>query len=391
MRAVPKRILHLGKYYPPVPGGVERFVADLADAQALAGHAVAVLVHRKRAQTPRARDTGPQIVEAPTWGTLWYAPISPAYPLILRRLIRQWRPDVIHVHMPNTSAFWLLALVSSRRVPVVVHWHADVVASQLDWRLRLAYRVYRPLERALLKRAAIVVPTSPPYLESSEALKAVRASCRPVPLGLNPLRLPTPSGTDPWTAAAGTRILAVGRLAYYKGFDTLIRALAQTPQLSLALIGEGPERTRLVRLVGQLGLGGRVRLCGALDDRTLAAWLAQCDVLCLPSVERTEAFGVVLLEAMRYAKPVVVTDIPGSGVRWVVDTAGHGLVVPLADPQALAQALMRLSGDPALRRRLGAAGEHALVRRFAIDAVARELDGVYDAACSSSSAISSAA
>ena len=104
---------------------------------------------------------------------------------------------------------------------------------------------------------------------------------------------------------------------------------------------------------------------------------SSCDVFCLPSLDRAEAFGVVLLEAMRFGKPVVVSDIPGSGTGWVVRQAGHGLLVPPNDPAKLAAALRKLRHDPAQRQALGAAGAAALRQRFGIGPVAETVAGLY--------------
>src|SRR5690606_12272502 len=100
----------------------------------------------------------------------------------------------------------------------------------------------------------------------------------------------------------------------------------------------------------------RVRLCTGLDDADLEATYQACDLVCLPSIDRAEAFGLVLLEAMRAARPVVASRVPGSGMSEVVVDGETGLQVPPDSPQALAQAILRLAGDPALRQRLGQAG-----------------------------------
>ena len=100
-------------------------------------------------------------------------------------------------------------------------------------------------------------------------------------------------------------------------------------------------------------------------------------LLCLPSLERTEAFGMVLLEAMRFGKPVVVGDIPGSGPGWVVRQAGHGLLTPPGDTAALAAALRELQRDPARRQTLGQSGASALRQRFGSDRVALAVADLY--------------
>ena len=189
------RVLHIGKYYPPFAGGIEHFLADLLPALTQRGIASAAVVHDEQrgrpGQAPDPSDS-PAIYRAPCHGQLLYAPLSPAFPAWLRRAIREFRPDLLHLHMPNTSAFWALMMPSARKLPWIVHWHADVVASTIDRRLALAYQFYRPLEQRLLAASKAIIATSAPYLDASAALRPWRERCRVIPLGLDPSRFPAP-------------------------------------------------------------------------------------------------------------------------------------------------------------------------------------------------------
>ncbi len=379
------RVLHIGKYYPPFAGGIEHFLADLLPALQTQGIAAAALVHDEQ---PRrgggwpAPDATIPIYRAPCYGRLLYAPVSPAFPFWLNRAIRHFQPDLLHLHLPNTSAFWALAVPAARRLPWIIHWHADVVASLLDRRLALAYRLYRPLEQRLLAASRAAIATSPPYLDASAALAPWRERCHVIPLGLDPRRIPAPDPAARQRAEAlwgdtPFRVLAIGRLTYYKGHDVLIRAAAHLPDSRILIVGTGEQRARLDTLIQALGLGERVYLPGFQPEADLNALLASCDVLCLPSLERTEAFGLVLLEAMRFGKPVAVGDIPGSGAGWVTRQAGHGLLVPPGDPVKLAAALRDLQADPARRAAFGQAGANALRERFGIEPVAAAVAALY--------------
>jgi rhamnosyl/mannosyltransferase len=289
---------------------------------------------------------------------------------------------VLHLHLPNTSAFAALLLPRARSLPWVVHWHADVVASAIDRRLALVYGLYRPFEQTLLRRSRAIIATSPPYLEASRALQPWRGRCVTIPLGLDPGRLVEPDKASLIQAEAlwgpaPLRVLAIGRLTYYKGHEVLIRASASLPGVQTLIIGGGEYRSRLERLIQSLHLGDRVRLTGYRSEVGVAALLASCDLLCLPSLERTEAFGLVLLEAMRYAKPLVVSDIPGSGAPWLVGRAQNGILTPPGDAQALAAALSELRAHPARRQQLGEAGAQALQREFGIQPVAAAINQIY--------------
>jgi rhamnosyl/mannosyltransferase len=369
--------LHVGKFYPPVPGGMERYLQALLEALAGLGVRSTALVHRQppalASRDEPAAAGRPRVLRVACWGTLLFAPLSPAFPWRLRSLLREEEPDLLH--LPNPSAFWALLLPAARQRPWVIHWHADVPEQSEHRWLRLAYRLYRPLERLLLKRAAAVIATSPPYADSSPRLREVAQKCVLIPLGLAPPareRQPREPAHD-----GPLRVLAVGRLSYYKGFAVLLAALREHPGLSLDLVGDGEERPRLEQLAADPALAGRVTLHGAVSDAALARLYENCDCLCLPSLERAEAFGMVLLEAMARGRPCVVTDVPGTGMAWVVEQERSGLVVPPADPAALGDALSRLADDRALLARLGEAARARFDAEFHIDASAQQVRALY--------------
>ena len=382
-RPLPPRVLHIGKYWPPFMGGVETFMADLLPAQCRAGAEVGALVHDHAGGRlpPFERDHGVTIWRVPGFGRLLYAPVSPHFPARLRRVIADFRPDLLHLHTPNTSAFWALLTPAARRLPWVIHWHSDVVASRLDRGLALAYPLYRPFERALLARAGRVIVTSPPYRDSSAALAPWRDRTEVIPLGIDADRLPRPDARARDHARGcwpgGLRLLSIGRLTYYKGHEVLLRALARVPGASLVLVGEGERRGDLERLIGELGIGERVWLAGRIGDAEMAALLAECDLFCLPSIERTEAFGVVLMEAMAQGRPSLVSAIEGSGVGWVVEDGVDGFHLPPGDVEAWAARIDGLVADPSPLRRLGEVARGRFGQRFRIDRVADRTLALY--------------
>ncbi len=370
------RILHIGKYFPPASGGMERFLGDLVGAQRRAGDDVRVLVHDDGSAA--RRDDPPWLMRCPVWVRLIFAPISPRFPLWLRRSLRRHKPQVLHIHMPNPSAFWALMLPSARDIPWIVHWHADVELSKPA--VRFAYPWYRIFERALLERAECIIVTSRQYLDASEPLRNWRHKCRVVPLGVDPERLPEVAAAEGEALWQGARlkVLAVGRLTYYKGFDTLLKAVIGEDDMELIIVGEGEERARLERIIRDSHQRPAARLLGEADDATVHRLMASCDVFCLPSIERTEAFGIVLMEAMRYGKPLLVSDLPGSGVTWVARNGQNAMLAPPGDVGAWRAALCLLAGSPAKRQLLGHLGYERYLREFAIGAIAERVAEVYE-------------
>ena len=370
--AMSLRVLHVGKYLPPHPGGMERFLDDLIRAQAERGLAPAAVFHRARGGADSPLDV--PLYPVPVLGEAMFVPLSPSFPAALARAIREHRPHLLHLHLPNLSAFSALALPAARRLPWVLQWQADVPRDMPHTGIRALRRIYGLPERALLRRSRAVVLSTPHYLESSDVLQDFRGRCRVIPLGMPDSALP-PARRHP--DHRRLRVLAVGRLTYYKGFEVLLRALARVPQAELNLIGSGEGEAGLRALAAELGLGERLRLLGRVDDAALAQAYADCDVFCLPSLDRAESFGLVLLEAMRASRAVVASRIPGSGVNHVVAEGETALQVPPGDVEALAAALARLAAEPALRERLGAAGRQRFEREFDIRRSAEQLETLY--------------
>lgn len=371
------RVLHVGKFFPPDPGGMETFLADLVHAQRAQGLEVAALVHGR----PQPGDPD-WLVRVPVAFSLVYAPFAPGFRRALAAAIGRYKPDLLHLHMPNNAVFWALTLASAREIPWVVHWHSDVLVSSGRGAIALAYKLYRPFEQAILKRAERIIATSPDYLAASEPLSYWHEKCAVVPLGLDPAQVAAiPSGRTalPWPDG-DLRLLSVGRLAHYKGFETLIRAVAELPHTHLVIVGEGEERGALASLINALtppGQAARTTLLGGVDNACKNALLSECDVFCLASCERTEAFGVAVMEAMVHGKPCLVSELHGSGLPWLVRSAKAGRTLPVGNIAAWQSAIADVSRTPEQARAWGAAGRRAVAERFGIEACARAVAEAY--------------
>lgn len=389
------KILHVGKYFAPFSGGLENYMRDAMVA--LAGHGIdsLALVHRHslsvgtRHETFNANGHVFRIVRTGMWARVLFTPISPAFPWHLGRLIKSDNPDILHLHLPNASAFWVLILPSARRIPWIVHWHADVITSAQGWWMKLFYSLYRPFESAVLKRARFVVTTSPPYRASSKPLERWISKCRVVPLGVDTRRftktttLLKPPSANAAATSGHLHILAVGRLTYYKGFQYLVEAAAKVPECRVSLVGVGEQSAQLKARVTSLGLQKKVTFLGVLSDTELAQMMQDCDCLCLPSIERTEAFGMVLLEAMYFGKATIIGDVEGSGMGWVVDDEVTGLKVKPADAEALAEAIRRFVANRADMMQMGRHGREKFDRQFEIGNAVVPLTEIYREALSS--------
>ena len=336
------RILHIGKYFPPHPGGMETYLRDLMNVQKRQGLEVMALVHASKhtlfdtEESVDALDgTSYKVMRSARWFNLGFIPVSPLFWLSTFRAIGRFRPDVIHMHHPNASAISLLLLPTARRLSWIVHWQSDIVTPASSWLVRCCYFFYKPLEQALLKRASIIFATSERYLEDSEALNKHVSKVKVVPLGLDERRLPDSTSLQPLAKPDAPVVLYLGRLAAYKGLSYLIDSIAHLPEVHCWLAGDGSERSALELQVARLGIQDRVRFIGGISEEDKWRYLKTADAVALPSTDKNEAFGMVLLEAAHLEKRLVVTDIPGSGTGWVGRKLGAE-IVPASNTKALA-------------------------------------------------------
>jgi len=368
-------ILHIYKDYYPVVGGIENHLRGLAEGQAARGHTVTVLVTSLTGRTHVEQAGGVRVIFAGRLANVASTPLSVA----LFAALRRERPDIAHLHFPYPVGDLAQTLFGRARRTVITY-HSDVV------RQKTLLRLYAPLLRRSLARADGLIATSPRYVEVSPFLSAVAQRCTVIPFGIDVSRF---QQADPARVAAiraryGQRlILFVGHLRYYKGVDFLIQALPAIDGRVLLAGGEGgPRQAALEGLARSLGVADRVSFLGRQAEPDLAALYQACDVFTLPCVERSEAFGVVQLEAMAAGRPVVSADV-GTGVAWVNQHEVTGLVVPPRDVGQLASALNRLLGDPALHARLGAAGRARVEQEFTFAKMLDRIDALYQQVLSS--------
>ena len=347
--------------------------------QAKNGHKVSAVVHHHDSSQRflQERFEAITLYRLPILLTLLFVPISLQAFFRLCDIIKTEAPDVLHLHMPNATCFWLLFSGSARKLPWVIHWHSDVIGAKPDWRIKLLYPFYRILEKALLNRASKVIVTSTNYLQSSQPLNEYRNKCEVVPLGLPDLEFNDSQRSEDKRSDRFS-LLCIGRLTYYKGHEFLIRAMSSLREaVTLTIVGEGEKLERLRNVVEELELSSRVTfILGATNEQVINN-IVQCDALVLPSIERTEAFGLVLLEAMRAGKPCICTDVKGSGMSEVVQHERTGLVVESSSSEALSKAIDDLSFDDSLCATLGNAGRERFKTVFQIDAIARRVDDLY--------------
>ncbi len=362
------RILHVYKdFCPPVFGGMEQHIALMCRYQKAWAEVEALVCSQSRKTRVAARD-GVRVTEVGEWGRFQGAPVSPRFPLHLRRD----KADVLVVHMPNPTAE-MGCLLARPRGAIVVRYHSDVV------RQAAAMRVYRPFQMQFLRTAAMIIPTSEPYLRTSLTLQPFEEKCRVVPLGIVPEDFAHPDEGE--VAALRQRygqqfVFFCGKHRYYKGLEYLVRA-APGIDSQVIIAGDGPESPKLRQLAGELK--APVHFPGALTHAELVNHLHACAVFAFPAVERSEAFGMSIMEAHACGKPVVATWL-GTGVEFINENGETGLNVPPRDSKHLAEVVNALLHDDARRERYGRQAKARIEREFTAEAVARREFELYQEA-----------
>ena len=354
------RVCHLGKYYPPAPGGIETHLQTLVRAQKELGLQPQVLC-MNHAETPAdlTIDSGVPVQRFDAKATLFGLNYCPK----LTQAIKNADVDLFHLHVPNPVM--LLHLYLARpKTPLIITYHSDII------RQRIRAALFRPIEHAVYRRVSKILVTSPEYAAGSTFLKAYAKQIEVLPMGLD-LQPYLNASEEHRHAAAELRKkyaepiwLTSGRLIYYKGLSTAIRAFKKVPG-TLILVGSGSEEDSLRAEVAAQDLGSRVVFAGYRPSHLdIIPYYLAAQAMWFPSNARSEAFGLVQIEAMACGTPVINTAIPHSGVTWVCQHEKSGLTVPINDPDALAAASMRLLNEPGLRERLGAAGRARTIAEF---------------------------
>lgn len=359
------RVLHVGKFYPPHKGGMESHLHALCGQ--LHGRVdVEVIVSSEDWRTTEEMMDSVKVTRV---GTLFDFAAAPVCPETVGR-IRRSRADIVHIHLPHPTAI-LAYLASGHRGRLVFTYHSDIV------RQKALSKLFWPVLRKAMERADAIIVASPNYIESSTVLQKFKHKCRVIPFGINLEQFDRVEHQEVARIRErfGRRIvLGVGRLIYYKGFEYLVRAMKGVDG-HLLLVGEGPLRGALELEAEKAGVGGRVTFLGSVED--VAPYYHAAAVFALSSVARSEAFGIVQLEAMACRKPVVNTNLD-SGVTFVSVDGVTGLTVPPADANAFAGALNKLLGDVALSEAYGRAARLRVESEFSLEVMTHRTLHLYE-------------
>jgi rhamnosyl/mannosyltransferase len=368
------RVLQVNKLYYPEIGGIEKTLQQISEGMnACEDVDLKVLVCRKKGKGMTETVNGVKVHRSGSLGVIASVPISFSFIRDLRRMSKD--RDVIQFHMPFPLGD-LACLLSGYRGKVVAYWHSDVV-KQKKWMI-----LYRPVMECFLKRADVILVGAEGILNGSKYLGPYRDKCRVVPFAVKEDVLQSGGA---YLQKNGYKkrekklnFLFIGRLVYYKGCTVLIEAFSKMKQdAELTIIGDGVLKEELMKQAAAGDAADRIRFAGRVDDEELKHCMEEADVFVLPSVERSEAFGLVQLEAMAYGTPVINTNL-ASGVPEVSIHGETGLTAAPGDAESLAAAMEWMCTHPEERIQMGIAARKRLEEMFTEEKLIKNLREIYE-------------
>ncbi|MFA6995449.1 MAG: glycosyltransferase [Patescibacteria group bacterium] len=339
------KLLQTNKLYPPHLGGIENVIRDIAENLAADNNFQSdVLVCQEKGKRTVENINKVKVCRTASFGRLFSLPISFDYFRLFKKVVNDY--DLLLIHHPYPLASLARFLFLNKKKPVAVWYHSDIV------RQKLFYLLVYPFLYLDLKAAKIIFVSSRRLAEKSKLLSKFLDKCRVIPFGvdLNLYKVDYSLKVSDLKNKYGRFMLAVGRLVYYKGYEDLLEALKFVSG-KLLIIGTGPLEAELRRIIKVNSLESRVIIISDRPDN-LVPYYQACEFLVFPSRARSEAFGLVQIEAMACGRPVINTDLP-TGVPEVSLDGITGLTVPVGDCAKLSQAIKSLWEDDELRLKLG--------------------------------------
>lgn len=345
------RVLHISKYYPPYIGGLESFCHDIVSAlQKEGGYEQYVFCFNDKDETIEEELGGVKVYRIGIQRIVASQPLAKGYGKTLKKVMAEFRPDVIHFLYPNPyAAFHFLNCKFEGKLHL--DWICDITKQ------KTLKKLFKRQTEALLKRATLVTSIAPTYFQDTDYLPFYKGEKGCIPCRIGDCRL---NVTDEQkNKANGIKekypgkklIFFYGRHTEYKGLRYLIESNQYLDQenTEILIAGKGDQTEELKKRAGAYK---NIEFLGKLSDEDINAYLMACDVFAFPSITRNEAFGISLAEAMYFGKPACTFTIVGSGVNWVCPGDVAGLEAPNKDVKAYAANINRLLSDKELYDRL---------------------------------------
>ncbi len=358
------KILYVNKLYYPHIGGIETVVKDMAEGLNSEADIKVLVCQGKKGKCSNEIINGVKVHRCGSLGTYFSMPVSFSFFNKFKEMSAD--SDIVHIHMPFPLAD-IGCLMSGFKGKVILSWHSDIVKQK---KLML---LYKPFMNRLLKRADKIVVATQGHIDGSDYLKPYVEKCVIIPYGIDLSKYKsTEKNILKCTYKNSKKILFMGRLVYYKGVEVLIKAFETVRNCELFIVGSGKLEEELKK-----NESDRVHFLGVLSDKDIQSALNDCDIFVLPSCEKSEAFGIVQMEAMAYGKPVINTNLP-TGVPFVSLNGQTGITVPVGDSNSLAKAIQTLADNDELRKKYGENGLKRVKNVFSIEKMLESLYNLYE-------------
>jgi rhamnosyl/mannosyltransferase len=354
------RILHLGKYFYPEKGGIENYTYILSKEAKKLGYEVYVIVSNTSKKFEYSEINGIKIFRLPRIFYTLHTPFTIPFVYLIKKI----NPDIIHLHVPNPWFEFNLFFYSilNRNAKIIITYHSDVIwYTPFHFFGELLRRFYL---FPLLKFSKRIIATSQNYVEGSSILRKFRNKIDVIPVGVDirkfrPLKVEKPKEKV---------LLFLGRLFHYKGLEYLLQAIKivseKRKDFVLYVVGEGKLRKKLERMAKSLKIENFVKFTGKVSDKQAIKYYNLCDIFILPSIHKSEAFGISQLEAMACGKPVISTNLKGSAVPWINQHMKTGLVVEPKNSKALAEAILYLLENEKMKKKFGQNARKRILKFF---------------------------
>ncbi|MFH0819672.1 MAG: glycosyltransferase family 4 protein [bacterium] len=299
--------------------------------------------------------------------------------------------DIIHLHWPffgGAEIVYLFKKAKKDKGKLVIQYHMDVVAS--GWKGSI-FKIYNKILRAkILKTADLIICSSYDYINHSEVKENYQKNkdrWLEIPFGVDQEKFKPQSKkfellTKYRIGSSDKIILFVGGLDkahYFKGVEVLLEAfnfiIKDISDVKLLIVGEGDLKDKYQKLAAELKIGDKIIFAGGVANQDLPDYYNLADAVVLPSIDRSEAFGLVLLEAMACGKPVIASNLPG--VRTLVEVGVNGFLCQPNNHNDLAEKLLKILSEKELANFFGQAGRKKVEEIYNWEKVGKKLEEAY--------------
>lgn len=369
-----KKILHISKYFYPYYGGIEDVAKTLIDElKPYYDQRIICFNHEKGTIY---NINGADVLRVGTCCTIASQPISFKYRKILKETIENFKPDFIHLHLPNPLIASYILTINLKNAKIITHWHADILGQ------KQFYPFFKPFEQKILRKSHKIIATSEMYKQYSIPLKPYLNKTFILPNTINEHKIHLYKGEEPEINIIKKKynykkiILYVGRHVFYKGIDLLIEAEKYIKQDCVILIGGTGELSAKLKEIA--GDNPRIKFIGRLSDSEMKYYMHAATVFAFPSHNRSEAFGVALAEALYCGLPAVSFNVEGSGALWVNKDGYTGFVVENRNVLQFANGIDTILSSESLRENFSANAKKWIKEHFLKDQIVPVMQKIYE-------------